>query len=248
MYQVRFYTGDYPARQRAANVDGCAAYVEHHFNSAGYFDDGSGMGGPDPRPGYCVVIVGANASATSKNWGRWYAAAVSREFGVPVGGDRGIVVGGYGGRGDGNLRYTAMPAVLLEPLFASNPQHAEWIRSEAGQARLAAILAESVQRFFQAGGRIGFSVGHKYKTSSPNDRGAVLAGGGTEADMAEAVLLRAQRRLEAVHTVPAEVVDPQGRQISVVDGDTVLWGRTVDADADISWDGPRGRLTIRGGA
>lgn len=155
MYSVRLYEGDYRERQQQANVDGCAAYVEHHFNSS-----------QSPPANYCVVITGANASQTSRNWGRWYAQAVGREFNVPVGGDQGICVGGvggFGGRGDANLRYTTMPAVLLEPLFASNPQHAEWIRSDTGQTRLARILCESVQRFFQQGGVIGFSVGHKMR-------------------------------------------------------------------------------------
>ena len=166
MYEVRFYTGDYAARQRQANADGCAAYVERHFNSS-----------PSPAAAYTVVITGANASQTRRNWGRWYAQTVAREFDVPVGGDQGIMVGGYNGRGDFSLRFTEMPAILLEPLFGSNPQHAEWIRTDASQARLARILCDSIQRFFQKGGLIGLSVGHKYKVSQPNDRGAKILWG-----------------------------------------------------------------------
>ncbi|MCK7496526.1 MAG: hypothetical protein MZW92_40665 [Comamonadaceae bacterium] len=111
------------------------------------------------------MLTGANASQTSRNWGRWYAQAVAREFGVPVGGEQGIVVGGYDGRGDYNLRFTDMPAILLEPLFASNPQHADGY-SAATTARRGwrRMLCDSIQRFFQNGGLIGFSVGHKYKT------------------------------------------------------------------------------------
>ncbi len=179
-YQVRFYKGDYRERQAQANADGCVAYVEHHFNSSA-----------NPDAGYAVVITGSNASRTSKAWGRWYARAVADEFGIRTGGDDGIMVGGYGGRGDSNIYYTRMPAILLEPLFASNPQHAEWIRSEDGRERLARILAESIRRFFPGGGLVGFSVGHKYKTSRPDDRGAPVYGGGTEADHAEMVLQRA---------------------------------------------------------
>ncbi len=227
MYKVKFYKGEYLERQRAANADGCVAYVEHHFNSS-----------TDPSAKYTVVITGANASQTSKNWGRWYAAAMAREFAVPVGGDAGIMVGGYGGRGDFNLRYTDMPALLLEPLFASNPQHAEWLRSEAGQARLARVLCESIQRFFQAGGTIGFSVGHKYKRSRPNDRGAAVYGGGWEADYAEAVLQRTQALLEEVEAVQEE------RQLRVLEGDTLLWEGAIDPDADVIWDPVRGVLRI----
>jgi hypothetical protein len=137
-----------------------------------------------------LVITGSNASQTSRNWGRWYAAAVAREFNIPLSGDQGILMGGYNGRGDYNLKFTDMPDILLEPLFASNYQHAQWIRSESGQTKLAQLLCESIQRFFQNGGLIGFSVGHKYKTSRPNDLGASVVGGGLEADYAEAVLER----------------------------------------------------------
>ncbi|MEM7018164.1 MAG: N-acetylmuramoyl-L-alanine amidase [Pseudomonadota bacterium] len=167
-YEVKFYKGDYSDRQRQANADGCVAYVEQHFNSSS-----------SPTANYALVITGRNASETSKNWGRWYAQSIAREFNIPVGGrDGGILVGGFNGRGDANVRYTRMPAILLEPLFGSNPAHAQWIRSESGQTRLATILSESVQRFFQDGGLIGFSIGHIYKTSRPNDRGAAIFGGG----------------------------------------------------------------------
>lgn len=132
------------------------------------------------------------------------------------------MVGGYNGRGDGNLRLTDMPAILLEPLFASNPQHAEWIRSDAGQARLARILSESIQRFFQKGGVIGFSVGHKYKTSRPNAQGAAVYGGGWEADYAEKVLEKAKVLLEAVEQPQLQ------REIRVLHGDKVLWKQAVD--------------------
>jgi hypothetical protein len=227
MYRVKFYKGDYSERQERANEDKCVAYVEHHFNSSS-----------SPEAGYSVVITGANASQTSRNWGRWYAGAVAREFGTSVGGDQGIVVGGYGGRGDFNLRFTEMPAVLLEPLFGSNPQQASWISSEDGQRRLAQVLCDSIQRFFQKGGLIGFSVGHKYKSTNPDDRGAPVIGGGKEADYAEAVLKSAAAMLEQIEEIPGE------RQVRVVRGKEILWKAGVDADADIAWDPVRGVLTI----
>lgn len=183
-YQVKFYTGDYKRRQRAANADRCKLYVEHHFNAS-----------VSPDAAYAVVIVGSNASVTSKQIGRFYADAIGDEFNVSLGGDDGIIVGGYGGRGDGNIRYTAMPAVLLEPLFCSNPCHAEIIKSELGQIRLASVLAQTIRTYFPAGGLIGFSVGHKYRHARPHDKGAAVFGGGHEADYAECVLQRCQQIL-----------------------------------------------------
>ena len=230
MYEVKFYKGNYRDRQRQANKDKCRGYVEHHFNSS-----------PSPIAYYAVVITDYNASHTSKNWGRWYADAVAMDFGVPIGGDSGIKVGGYDGRGDYNLRYTHMPAILLEPLFASNPQHAEWIRSESGQFRLARIICDSLKRFFQDGGTIGFSVGHKYKTSNPNDRGAAIYGGGYEADYAEKVLQKAKDMLEAVDSPQVE------RIIQVARGDHIEWSGEIDADSNVSWDPARGILQIEDG-
>lgn len=227
MYEVRFYQGDYIDRQKKANEDQCVAYVEHHFNSSSSADSG-----------YSMVVTGANASQTSINWGRWYAGAVSRGFDIPLGGDQGVVVGGYNGLGDYNLRYTDMPAILLEPLFASNPWHAERIRSENGQAQLARILSESVQRFFPQGGVIGFSVGHKYKESHPNDRGASVYGGGTEADYAEIVLNKAKALLEVV------TESQSSRAVRVMQGAEELWSSSIDDDANVTWDPVMGVLQI----
>ena len=42
-----------------------------------------------------------------------------------------------------------MAAILLEPLFVSNPRHAEIVRSEDGQMRLARVLVDSIKRFFR---------------------------------------------------------------------------------------------------
>jgi len=226
-YRIKFYKGDYFQRQQAANADKAVAYVEHHFNSSA-----------SPTASYAVVVVGSNASSTSRNWGRWYAKAVAEQFGNKVGGDGGILVGGWEGRGDGNVKHTKMPAVLLEPLFASHPQQAEAIRSDAGQAALARILAESIRRFFPDGGLVAFSVGHKYKASSPNDRGAALAGGGTEADHAEKVLERAARLLSE------EAAEPTPRMLRVMQGDRLLFETAVDEDAVLSWSSERNLLFI----
>ncbi len=229
MYEVRFYKGDYIQRQRQASADRAVAYVEQHFNASA-----------SPHAAYVVVITGSNASITSRNWGQWYSQATHREFSVPIGGDDGIKVGGYNGRGDGNLKYTSMPAILLEPLFVSNPAHAEIARSDDGQTRLARVLVDSIERFFPSGGLIAFSVGHKYKTSNPNDRGAAVVGGGTEADIAELVLLKAQAMLEA------SAGAPEGRHLKVVQGDTVLLDKRLDEDAEIVWDPERSIMRIVG--
>lgn len=227
MYEVRFYTGEYKHRQEQANEAKAVAYVEHHFNSSS-----------SSSANYAVVVTGSNASTTSRNWGRWYAHAVAKEFGTKVSGDNGLLIGGWEGRGDGNLRYTKMPAILLEPLFASNPQQADIIRSDSGQTRLARVLVESIQRFFPDGGLIVFSVGHKYKTSNPRDLGAALAGGGWEAEFAEKVLLKAKAMLEQVVSLET------GRRIRVMKGDKEILNEVIDEDDELVWDPVRGLLQI----
>ncbi len=227
MYKVKFYKGNYIKRQKNANKDKAIAYVEQHFNSSA-----------SSQPNYSVVITGSNASTTSKNWGRWYARSISSSFATKVSGDNGILVGGWNGRGDGNLKHTEMPAILLEPLFASNPQQADIIRSEEGQLKLARILVESIERFFPQGGLVAFSVGHKYKKSNPKDRGATLVGGGTEADYAEKVLKKAAVMLEQIDNIPEQ------RTLRVMQGDKVLFETVIDEDDDLSWDAQRGVLQI----
>lgn len=226
MYTVKFYKGEYLERQRAANADKAVAYVEHHFNSAG------------PTANYALVVVGSNASQTSVNWGSWYAKAVAEQFGSQVYRPDGVAKGGLDGRGDGNVKHTNMPALLLEPLFVSNPQQADILRSESGQAALARILAESIRRFFPLGGLIAFSVGHKYKTSSPNDRGAALAGGGNEADYAEKVLEQAAVLLNGAQP------EQTSRKLRVMKGEKLLFETVVDEDAVVMWSSDRNLLFI----
>jgi hypothetical protein len=84
-----------------------------------------------------------------------------------------------------------------------------------------------MQRFFQEGGLIGFSVGHKYKISQPDDHRASLYGGGFEADCTEKILEKVQMILEEV------VHPPEEREIRVVCGNEVLWRQVVDPEAEV---------------
>ena len=224
-YNVRFYTGKYPNRQQQANKDKCICYVEQHLNAAA-----------SAKAGYSVVITGYNCSETSKSWGRWYAQRVGKVFAIPVKGDRGIKVGGYNGRGNSNLKHTNMPAILLEPLFGSNPQHAEWIRSEDGQNKLAGVLADSIRKFFPEGGKVGFSVGHKGKPDS-DDRGAAVYGSTDmrEADYAEIVLNKAAAML-VKQPVQEPAEEEEDHQICVVKNNKQIWSYAdLDENDEVFW-------------
>ena len=101
-----------------------------------------------------------------------------------------------------------------------------WSTASSGSFRTAALIA--------------FSVGHKYKTSNPNDRGAALVGGGTEAEFAEKVLRKAEEMLHGV-TGPEE-----GRHLRVVKGEATLLDEIIDEDAQMVWDPERCLLRIVG--
>lgn len=184
-YDVSFYTGNYRWRQALANQDHCVAYVEQHFNAS-----------ESLRDGYTMVIVSYESSKKVRKWAKWYVKNVARTFGVRQYRGRGILVGGYDGRGNGNLKYLKMPGVLLESLFATNPRHAKWIKNEVNQLQLAFILFKSIRKYFPQGGRICFSVGHKYKFYPRNDRGAHIYGGGRESEYAEIILKQTQSLIE----------------------------------------------------
>ncbi len=189
-FSVKFYKGDYPKRQRDANADKAVLYVEHHFN------------GGSATANYSLCNVATNAGQKSKQFANSYVNRISHAFDTPLANNNfakgGVSVGGFKGRGNGNLSATNMPAVLLEPLFGTNPIYSAIIKSESGQIELARCLVETIREFFPDGGLIAFSVGHKYKTSKPFDRGVALAGGGTEADYAEKVLIKAAAMLSAL--------------------------------------------------
>jgi len=218
-YSIFWLKGDYRDRQLAANAEGCVCYLEHHFNALANDDPDS------QRENKSLCIVGGNASQTSKNWAAWFTRTIAAEFGI---GDGGVLVGPR--RGDFNLRYTSMPAILIEPLFVSDPTQAAIAKSEDGQERIARVIVESIRRFFPDGGAIGFSVGHKYKTSNPHDRGAPVFGGGTEAELAEEVLHRAARMLRD----GAQIGDPE-RVLRVTRNGKVIAQVQLDADDIVAW-------------
>jgi len=206
LYRVKFYTGSYSRRQADANADGAICFVAHHFNAASKQDvigHDPESGAPiygfvhNPAPDYALCVVADNASAKSRAWAADYVERVSRSLAVRKWNTDGVCVGGMGGRGNEQIKYTVMPAILVEPLFASNPSHANIIRLASGRHSLATYLADSIRAAFPAGGLVAFSVGHKYKPAPhDHDRGAALHGGGNEADYAELVLQEAAKMLE----------------------------------------------------
>jgi hypothetical protein len=191
-YQVVWFTGDYSARQKAANKAGVICYYEQHFNSAA------------PHAHYALVLVASNAGSTSRSWARNLAVSFGDRLvlpDLPLGDGDGVKVLDSDDRGYGNLASTAMPACLGEPGFINDPDFFAWLKG-GGYKEIAGDVANSIRKAFPKGGKVGFSIGHKGKTSAPNDRGAVAPDGSYEADWAEKVLKHAELLLEAAPESP----------------------------------------------
>lgn len=180
-YQIKFYKGDYSTRQQSANNDKAICYYEQHFNS--YSETSSGI----------EILIPENASDTTRKWATLLAKKYYEILGTQLRHGNGVVEVKRGSRGYWNLARANMPAILGEPLFVSNPQ--EVILLKKNITNLASAISSSIKEIFPKGGLVAFSVGHKYKKTSPNDKGASVIGETKfEADYAEEVLLTAEKQ------------------------------------------------------
>jgi carboxyl-terminal processing protease len=189
VYKVKFYRGDYRERQEKANEDGAICYVEQHFNST----DG------DRNTNYTMILIPSGSSDFTKKWAEYYVNRVSEAFNLKKWKEDGIKLLVQGDRGYGNLKYLTMPAILPEPFLICNSTGVEWAKTR--QDELSQILVDSIYKFFPEGGPVAFSVGHKYKISAINDKGACPFEGVCEIDFNEAVLEKAAKMLDPDYTV-----------------------------------------------
>lgn len=206
-YTVKFYEGEYDARQEAANADDAIVYFEQHLNSKEYDDPASG----DDNP--IMALVAHNASKRSIEIAAEYVRAVRQRFTRPPmfqgGPEPGVYKVPFRGRGDFNLRLTKMPAVLLEPLWISDQLTAEDLLHGTAVRQLAMALVDTVESCFPRGGLIAFSIGHLGKPSAPFDRGAPVTKkvanpfGLAEADLSKLIMQEAARELR-IEPEPAQ--------------------------------------------
>jgi predicted acylesterase/phospholipase RssA len=183
-YTVKLYDGEPAELPQRVKGDGCVCYAEQHF----------GWGPNESVPSRSMVITASNATEYTKNWGRWYAREVSREFSIALGGNEGISE-------DSQVR-PALDQRLgrfeVPPLFINNAAAAQIVRTEQGQERLARVLSDSIRHFFPAGGLVCLSNGHPGDPLHPDvgRQGASLKDGGTEVVFSHLVLLKAMAQLQ----------------------------------------------------
>jgi N-acetylmuramoyl-L-alanine amidase len=169
------YTGKNKERQRQAAKEKCDIVIEFHFNSA---ED--------------------KAASGTEVWHRQYSM-FSRQL-ASILHDK-IIALGFKPRGvklavpDSRASFiNSYPptciVVLLEPCFVSNRSDAEKLHQDDCVDGLANAIVAGIKDFIKATANkkfavIGLSVGHKYKTSNPTDKGAACIFGDWEADHAE---------------------------------------------------------------
>ena len=177
-----FLTGDYATRikprQLQAKAEGCALTIDFYFNSNG-----------------STAIGGEVYYKDDDTKAREFARAVIdvfRSLNLPDHGDPLKPAGDS--RAAFILAYHC-PAVLLEPLFISNPTQAAWICDAANLASLGQGIARAIKASTADDDKIGLSIGHLGKDSSPDDRGARHAIEGWEADYAKRLAETVARHL-----------------------------------------------------
>jgi N-acetylmuramoyl-L-alanine amidase len=181
------YTGKRKERQRQAKQAGCDLVIEFHFNAA------------DNPNAHGAEVWYRQYSTPSKLLAERLLYAIG-ECGFAR---RGIKLATPQSRaGFINAYASDILAVLLEPAFVSNRSDAQKIHNPKVLALLSDKIVGALRQFtrdlpYRPIRVIGLSVGHKYKTSQPNDRGAKCVLGDTEADHAEALARLVQQRLSA---------------------------------------------------
>ena len=206
---------DYRDRQLYANSMGAVAFIQGHLNASAY--DKPGV---QDNPASCLVA--SNSGTKTREMAQYFADEVSKEFGYP---NRGCIVTENGDAGYWNLYYAKGNSILLEPLYVSDSDQALMAQSEQGQDRIAQIVANLVRKFYPDGGIIAFDIGHKFKVSSPYDRGAPVTGTKNlgEADLVEIYMHKAADLLASDEEVDPKPEHEVGCEITLV-GEWVIKG------------------------
>ena len=178
MRKITWLTGEYANvnnRQDQAAQRRCAVTIDFHFNG----------NGSDAKGGEVWYKPG---DAKAKALGQVIVDAFS-SLGLPFHGTEPLKEAVPGNRAS-FIRHYKNPAILIEPLFVTNPgaNQAGWIHEKSNVQALAQKIAEALgAATTDENSLVGLSIGHIYKPSSPGDTGVDCIRGDTEADHARAV-------------------------------------------------------------
>ncbi|MFA0748568.1 N-acetylmuramoyl-L-alanine amidase family protein [Fervidibacter sp.] len=167
--RVVWLKGDYVGnheRQRQASKANCRLVLSFHFNAA------------DPKAQGSEVFSNGKGDAD-------YIAAKLLHLITDILGTRSRGVKPAAGSRAGFLRFYPCPAVLMEPCFITNPEEANLVHDVQIVRQLGEAIADALVKWLPYDATVGLDIGHKFKTSQPNDRGARCFYGDFEADHAE---------------------------------------------------------------
>lgn len=209
--RITWLKGDYVGnheREAQALREGCKLVIEFHFNS----DGSTASGGetwykPDDQ---LSLAIATDIRNRYQNIG----------LGLHGPGPNAAVASTRAGW----LPYYSCSAILLEPLFVSNPNGAAWIHDAANVDLLATQIAAAVIAHTAEEDIIGLSIGHRFKHSSPNDMGAACVLGDSEATHGTATAEAVAAKLTSIAITPAVAPQPDQRSLdaSMFKGNTIL--------------------------
>lgn len=165
------YTGKNKERQKAAGQKGCSLVISFHFNASA-------------NPKASGAEVYHNEKGNAETVAKALLSSITQVLGVKARG----VKKAKGTRAS-FIQHYPCPAVLLEPCFVTNPKEAALLHDVAvirklGETLAATLFAHTPTRP-HAHTPIGIDIGHKFKTTNPDDRGARCFLGDFEANHAE---------------------------------------------------------------
>lgn len=176
MYRTMILRGDYSKREYDANVAHADAVWHQHVNSF------------NSSAAYALVEVARPVTERELAVAKAAADGYARIFGGGLGSGDGVKVLEDGDRAE-YIIDNNREAYISEPAFGSNPAQARMLADPAVQRAIAQVNVDALRAHYPDGALIALSVGHKYKTSAPNDRGCVIVGTGLmEADVNEAII------------------------------------------------------------
>lgn len=168
--KIVWLKGDYTVkkeRQQQAAEAGCDFVISFHFNSA---NDAKANGSEifHNERGIAETLANRLLLTITKTL-KTRARGVKRAIGSRA----------------SFIRHYHCPAVLLEPCFISNRTEAEKMHDVSIVRALGEEIANEVAKWLPSSAKVGIDIGHKFKTSAPDDRGARCFFGDYEADHAE---------------------------------------------------------------
>jgi peptidoglycan hydrolase-like protein with peptidoglycan-binding domain len=190
--KIVWLKGDYVGnheRQAQAQSEGCKLVIEFHFNSNGPTATG---GETWFKPGDPLSIA---VATDIRN--RYSNIGLSLHGPGPNAADSSTRAGW--------LPFYSCSAILLEPLYVSNPGQARWIHQSGNIDLLTEQVTAAILNNTSEADVIGLSIGHRFKHSHPNDMGAPCALGDSEAKHGTALAEAVAAKLTSVAEAAAAV-------------------------------------------